>query len=92
MNLPDLSRSRFSEFARQWLLISRRKPYQIGSGEHKLLVHAGGSAVHSELLHRDVREGAYPIEFGKWTLRRLAKQLPLKWTGSIRNVSRKCAG
>jgi hypothetical protein len=60
LDLSDIAWSGFGEFARQWLLLSRRKPYEDGTGEHKLFLRAGGSAGHSQLLHLDVSEGVAP--------------------------------
>jgi hypothetical protein len=45
--LDDASWSGVAEFARQWLIVSRSKPYQPGSGEHQLRLDVGGSAGHS---------------------------------------------
>ena len=55
--LDDLSQSGFAEFARQWILLSRRKDYVDGSGQHELWMRSGGSAGHSSLWGLDVDEG-----------------------------------
>jgi len=50
----------FEQFARQWLLISRREPYQPEQpGLHKLWLNIGGSAGHSNLLGLDIDEGPH---------------------------------
>jgi len=58
--ISDMAWSGSGEFARQWLLLSRRNNYVDGTGEHKLYLRAGGSAGHSNLFHVDIREGVYP--------------------------------
>lgn len=60
LELSDMAWAGFGEFARQWLMLSRRKNYVDGTGEHKLFLRAGGSAGHSSLLHLDISEGVYP--------------------------------
>ena len=60
LELPDMAWSGFAEFARQWLMLSRRESYVDGTGEHKLYLRAGGSAGHSQLLNLDISEGVYP--------------------------------
>gem|GEM_PF-2346232 len=57
--LEDIAWSGFQEFARQWWMLSRREPFQPGSGEHKLWLNIGGSAGHSALWALDIREGVY---------------------------------
>jgi hypothetical protein len=56
--LDDMSQSGFAEFARQWILLSRRKDYLDGSGLHELWMRSGGSAGHSSLWGIDVDEGS----------------------------------
>ena len=59
LDLDDLSQSGFAEFARQWILLSRRTDYQDGSGLHELWMRCGGSAGHSALWGVNVDEGQY---------------------------------
>ena len=58
--ISDMAWAGAGEFARQWLLLSRRKDYKDGTGKHELFLRAGGSAGHSNLYHIDVSEGVYP--------------------------------
>lgn len=63
LDLDDLAYSGFAEFARQWLLINRRSPFQEGSGRHELWLKIGGSFGHSSLWGVDVEEGQLSTRF-----------------------------
>lgn len=67
LELSDMSAAGVAEFARQWLLISRRSKYDPDSSIHQLWLSAGGSAGHSRLLAVDIDEGHQSDEGGrKW--------------------------
>ena len=63
LDLDDLAYSGIPEFARQWFLISRRSPYEDGTGRHELWIRAGGSAGFSGLYGVDVAEGTVDMRF-----------------------------
>ena len=62
LDLDDLTYAGVAEYARQWLLISRREEYS-GDGMHKLWLNIGGSAGHSFLGHLDAEEGVIDYKF-----------------------------
>ena len=64
--LEDIAWAGFPEWARQWLLLSRRRKYDPEQGgHHELWLNVGGSAGHSGLWGVNIEEGMRQDEGGR---------------------------
>ncbi len=75
-DLNDLSWSGFAEFARQWILLNRKKLYESGTGEHYLNMVIGGSVGFGGMYSLEVKEGQLPDRFWQPTLKKLERDKP----------------
>ena len=55
--LDDVAGSGFAEFSAQWLLLSRRRPFDPGTGKHELWLTGGSRVGHQGLWELDIDEG-----------------------------------
>jgi hypothetical protein len=60
--LEDIAGSGLAEFSAQWLLVSRRRPFEIGTGHHELWLTTGSRAGDQGLWELDVDEGVAGLE------------------------------
>ncbi len=56
--LDDIAWSGFAEFSAQWLMVSRRRPFEPDTGRHELWLSAGSRLGNHGLWALDVDEGA----------------------------------
>jgi hypothetical protein len=64
--LDDIAWAGFSEWARQWILLGRRKKYDPDEeGHHELWATAGGSAGHSQGWALNIDEGSIDDDGGR---------------------------
>lgn len=68
LELDSMAWAGFQEWARQWILLSRRERYNPDyPGVHKLWMVTGGSAGHTGQVGVDIEEGSIKDTFGrKW--------------------------
>lgn len=60
--LEELSQAGIGEWARQWLLLARRSPYE-HDGKHELWMRCGGSSGHAGLYGLSIDEGTIDEHF-----------------------------
>jgi len=67
LELDNLAFAGFSEFAAQWFIVNRIRPYEPGTGRHALWAVIGGRAGHSGTYAIDLDEGEFhPGEDREW--------------------------
>jgi hypothetical protein len=73
--LADIAWAGFAEFSAQWILLSRRSPFDPETGLHEMWASFGGRAGHSRLWTVDVDEGTRSDPQGR------------KWDVNVREAS-----
>jgi AAA domain len=63
--LSDIAWSGFAEFSAQWILLSRRSPFDAETGRHELWMGVGGRDGHCGLYGVDVKEGRHDDDRGR---------------------------
>lgn len=73
LTLEDLTQAGFDAWARQWILVSRREAFELGSGVHKLQLAVGNCSSHSMEWAVDIDEGTKDSPKWEVTIRTLAE-------------------
>jgi hypothetical protein len=60
--LENLAGSGFAEFSAQWLLVSRRRSFEPGTGHHELWLTTGSRAGDQGVWELDIEEGVAGVE------------------------------
>ena len=88
--LEELAQSGIAEWARQWILLQRRQPYQL-DGNHSLWMRAGGSAGHAGLWGVDIDEGLLDpetFEGRKWKVKVISQSKVIEETREKKETER----
>jgi len=93
LDLEDLAFAGVGEFARQWLILSRREPFDPETGDHKLWLKHGGSASHGGIYAVDVNEGVLKDTFDgkKWEVSVVSASTAVKATVKKREEKKELA-
>jgi hypothetical protein len=75
LSLGDLAWAGPAEFARQWILVNHRRPYDPQSGTSQLWLTIGGSAGHAGVWQADIEEGqlAGDLTGRRWLVKRVQR-------------------